>query len=124
MVIPVPLHVPPEGEPVRLVAGVFRQKGPLWEIVTFGLEVTVTIWLCVPVQPPLVILYVMVCVPGPALAGVNTVPDTPGPENVPPGVTGTSVDGASPVHAVDGAVKLAFGCGVTVTVIWFEPTLH
>ncbi len=26
----------------------------------------------------------MVCVPTPAVAGLNVVPDTPGPENVPP----------------------------------------
>lgn len=44
----------------------------------------------------------MVCVPTPAVVGLNVLPVIPGPVKVPPGVTGTSRDGASAEHICAG----------------------
>ena len=62
-------------------------------------------------------LYVIVCVPTPAVAALKVVPVTPGPENVPPtGVPFNVID--DPLTQTGGYVPaLTVGSGLTVIVV-------
>ena len=55
-----------------------------------GSALDFTLWLVELVQPLRVMLYMMLP-PVPALAGVKVLPDTPGPQTVPPAVVGVRV---------------------------------
>jgi hypothetical protein len=54
-------------------------------------ESIVTFWVVAEVHPPLVMVYVMMCDPVPAVEGLKVDPVTPVPENVPPAVAGVKV---------------------------------
>ena len=59
----------------------------------------------------------MVCVPTPAVAGLNVVPVTPGPEKVPPAGVPFNVT-AVPLTQTAGYVPaLTVGSGLTVIVV-------
>ena len=59
----------------------------------------------------------MVCVPTPAVAGLNVVPVTPGPENVPPAGVPLNVIGV-PLTQTGGYVPaLTVGSVLTVIVV-------
>ena len=90
---PVPLYVPPVGEPPpSVIVAPLRQTSMFAGQVTVGNAFTVMMNVQVFVQPPLVYVYVIVCGPTPAVAGVNMPPDTPAPLYVPP-------VGVAPVNA-------------------------
>ena len=57
----------------------------LVRILAVGLRFTIIVCV-VELEQPLasVYVYVIVCVPTPAILGLNTFPTTPAPENVPP----------------------------------------
>ena len=85
--MPVPLKIPPVGEPVKLTAASvtqYKAANPLK--LTVGNAVTVTDCDELFAQPlPFVYVYTTVCVPAPAAAGLKKLPLTiPGPLNVPP----------------------------------------
>ena len=82
----VPEYVPPVGDPPLNVMGeALIQVGVNAANVTVGVGLTVIVFVAVLEQPlPLVYEYVIVCVPGPAVAALNFPPLTPVPEYVPP----------------------------------------
>jgi hypothetical protein len=67
-----------------------------------------------------VYVYTILCVPTPALAGVNTPPVTPGPVYVPPAGVPLSVKGASVEQIVLGVENVTVGNWLTITVTVFS----
>ena len=59
----------------------------------------------------------MVCVPIPAVAGLNVVPLTPGPLNVPPAGVPASVTGEPLTHTAGYVPALTMGKALTVIVV-------
>jgi hypothetical protein len=59
----------------------------------------------------------MVCVPTPAVAGLNVVPLTPGPEKVPPAGVPASVIDAALTHIAGYVPALTTGKALTVIVV-------
>jgi len=59
----------------------------------------------------------MVCVPTPAVDGLNEVPITPGPENVPPDGEPESVTDGAFTHIAATGVIVGVGSGLTVIVV-------
>jgi hypothetical protein len=85
-VIPVPDHVPPGFAAVKLNAALPRHTGRTLLIVATRLLETVISAVSDAAQEP-VILYVMVNVPGPAVAGLKVPAEAsvmPVPDHVPP----------------------------------------
>ena len=95
---PVPLYVPPMGEaPVSTNAGASMHTELFAGQLTTGSGLTVMVYVQEAVQLfALVYVYVIVCVPAPAVAGLNWPPLTPVPLYVPPA-------GLPPVNANAGA---------------------
>ena len=60
------------------------------------------------------------CVPTPAVAGLNVVPVTPGPEKVPPAGVPLNVIGAALKHAAGYVPALTVGSVLTVIVVVAE----
>ena len=95
-----PDHTPPGSTPTRPILGSLSQNGPTGVIVASNVLFTVIEVVCTSGHNP-EIEYVIVCDPGPAIAGSN-VPavafEMPVPDHVPPGSTATSVTAGSPVQ--------------------------
>src|SRR5215207_3936552 len=70
LVIPIPLQVPPGSAPTKLTGASNTQNGPAAVIVASADAFTNICSVSVPPQAP-GILYVTVCKPGPAVAGLN-----------------------------------------------------
>ena len=59
----------------------------------------------------------MVCVPAPAVAGLNVLPVTPGPEKVPPAGVPLNAIGAALMHIAGYVPGLTTGNAFTVIVV-------
>src|SRR4051812_36373957 len=100
LVMPVPVHVPPGEAAVMLNAGELMHFGPTFVIVALYTATTVTTTVSTsPHGAPMV--YVMMCGPAPAVAGLN-VPAAalvmPVPVHVPPGSTAVRLNAGAEIH--------------------------
>ncbi len=97
-VIPAPDHVPPGSTAIRIWSDSSSQYGPAGEIVASTAGSTSKRLIQADEQFGSVIVYVIICDPGPATVGSN-VPFTgsviPVPDHVPPGFNGIMSNGGS-----------------------------
>src|SRR5690606_10037524 len=107
---PVPDQTPPGVAAVNVAIPSVTQKGPAKVMLASGVSFTTISIVLVSVQPPMIMVYVIVCVPGPAVAGSNVPASTsviPAPLHVPPGVTAVKVIAPSTVHKGPAGVIVA-----------------